>query len=120
MGDGPGNDPITLLREDAQRALAAGDPLTHRCFLATLTESAQPAVRTLVLRGIDSDRIELFFSNTSAKWRDLVANQRYELLVYWPTIKCQYRLRGGFEEIPLRELAASWGQKSIDGKLLDL
>ncbi len=114
------NDPIKLLCADAQRAMAAGDPMAHRCFLATLTDPDQPALRTLVLRGVDSGRIDLFFSNTSAKWRDLVANSRYELLVYWPTIECQYRVRGRFEQIPFDELAASWKQKSVEGKLLDL
>ena len=120
MSDASDNDPMKLLVRDARRALAAGDPLTHRCFLATLTEPDQPALRTLVLRGVDFGRIELFFSNTSAKWRDLVANDRYELLVYWPTIQCQYRIRGGFKEIPFAELASSWKHKSVDGRLLDL
>ena len=120
MSDASDNDPMKLLVQDARRVLAAGDPLTHRCFLATLTEPDQPALRTLVLRGVDSGRIELFFSNTRAKWRDLVANDRYELLVYWPTIRCQYRIRGGFKEIPFAELASSWKHKSVDGKLLDL
>ncbi len=100
--------------------LAAGDTMAHRCFLATLSGAGQPAVRTLVLRGVDAGRIELFFSKTSAKWRDLLDNQRYELLVYWPTIVCQYRIRGGFKQIPFKALAASWKQKSADGKLLDL
>lgn len=120
MGDRCVGDPMELLRADAQRVIAAGDPMAHRCFLATLTEPDQPALRTLVLRGVDSGRIDLFFSNTSAKWRDLLANSRYELLVYWPTILCQYRVRGGFKQIPFKELAASWKQKSVDGKLLDL
>lgn len=114
------NDPMELIRADARRAIAAGDSMARRCFLATLTEPDQPALRTLVLRGVDLGRIELFFSNTSAKWRDLLANNRYELLMYWPTVECQYRVRGGFTEIPFDELAESWKQKSIDGKLLDL
>lgn len=74
----------------------------------------------MVLRGLEASRIELFFSATSAKWRDLLANGRYELLVYWPTIECQYRMSGGFEEIPFENMAASWAQKSDQGKLLDL
>lgn len=120
MNDESTNDPIELLRRDAQRAAAADDPLARRCFLATLEASEQPALRTLVLRGIESGRIELYFSATSPKWRHLQTNRRYELLVYWPTIECQYRIRGGFDEIPFTELAASWKQKSTAGKLLDL
>lgn len=120
MSNASPHDPIRLLGSDARRAMAAADPMVHRCFLATQTGAGQPVVRTLVLRGVDAGRIELFFSKTSAKWRDLLDNQRYELLVYWPSIGCQYRIRGGFKQIPFEELAASWKQKSADGKLLDL
>ena len=120
MSDASDSEPMKHLVRDARRALAAGDPLTYRCFFATSTEPVQPALRSLVLRGVDSGRIELFFSNTSAKWPDLVGNDGYELLVYWPTILCRYRIRGGFKEIPFAELASSWKHKSVDGRLLDL
>jgi pyridoxine/pyridoxamine 5'-phosphate oxidase len=57
---------------------------------------------------------------TSAKWRELRANRRYELLVFWSSIQRQYRVRGGFDEIPFSEIARHWEQKNAAGKLLDL
>lgn len=114
------DDPMTLLCEDGRRAAGDADPLAHRCILATRSEDGHPSLRTLVLRGLDRRNIVLFFNATSAKWRHLQSDPRYELLVYWPTRNVQYRIRGEFEHVPHAEMAVSWQQKGATGKLLDL
>jgi pyridoxamine 5'-phosphate oxidase len=103
-----------------RRARSCGDPCADRCFLATVSAEGGPTVRTLVLRGLEAGRVEVHFNATSAKWRELRANRRYELLVFWSSIQRQYRVRGDFDEIPFPEIARHWEQKSAVGKLLDL
>ena len=116
----PAPEPLVQMVDDQARARGLGDLCAERCYLATITAAGDPALRTLVLRGIGEGRLEIFFNATSPKWRQLQSNPRYELLVYWPTIGRQYRLRGGFEPIPGDVMAASWQRRNKIGKQLDL
>ncbi|MDX1514430.1 MAG: pyridoxamine 5'-phosphate oxidase family protein, partial [Gammaproteobacteria bacterium] len=118
--DPPDPDPLVQLASDQARARAGQDPCVDRCSLATVTRDGEPRVRTLVLHGVENGRLELYFNATSPKWRQLKANGKYELLVYWPTIGRQYRLSGGLDEIPWETMAERWRRRESAGKQLDL
>ncbi len=76
-------------------------------------------MRTLVLRDIDDEQFVVFVNNTSEKWRQLQNSNRCEMLVFWPTLMQQYRIRGECQEIPLDAMKTHWAQKPYDSKLLD-
>lgn len=76
-------------------------------------------MRTLVLRDIDAEQFVVFVNNTSEKWRQLQYSDRCEMLVFWPTLMQQYRIRGKWQEIPLSAMKTHWVQKPYDSKLLD-
>ena len=136
--DGPQRDgvetaPTQLLIADRQRALAASDPCANLLYLATVDgDGAQ--VRTLLVRdivahapapqpgdggAISSICIIVQISTTSPKWRQLQENSSYELLVHYPTIPVQYRLRGSYELRPNEESLAQWNAKRSDARALD-
>jgi len=52
-------DSLVLLAADQARARICGDPCADRCFLASVSDEGEPAVRTLVLRGLEADRVEV-------------------------------------------------------------
>ena len=76
-------------------------------------------MRTLVLRDIDDQRFIVFVNNTSQKWRQLQSSSRCEMLVFWPTLMQQYRIRGECQEIPSAAMETHWARKPYDSKLLD-
>ena len=115
----PVTDPMALLAADRERASAAGDPMADLCVLATVDGRGAPALRTLVLRGIDSRSILIFINRSSPKWAELHRLGRFELLCYYPTLGLQYRLRGGVSEHDVDAVHRSWKRKPYRTKLID-
>jgi len=110
-------DPLAALRADRQRARAAGDPLAGLCWLATSAGGAA-SVRTLVLREVDGD-FAIFTNASSPKWRQLLSGAQPELLVYLPSCRAQYRLRGVLTPIAAATMAQHWQQRPDWGRRLD-
>lgn len=99
--------PIERLKADRDTARAQNDPWADLCALATVSETGEPSVRTLVLRDVD-DQLALFFNATSPKWGEVQRTDTIGLLVYLPTIDVQYRLRAITSRIPDTIVRSSW------------
>ena len=113
------DDPMALLAADRERASDLDDPLGNLCVLATVDEQGLPALRTLVVRGIDARSVRVFINRGSPKWAELRARGHFELLCYYATLGVQYRLRGGVAEYDVDEVRRSWTQKPYRTRLLD-
>ena len=113
------SDPMRLVGEEHQRARAAGDPYAEICFLATVSSGGRPAVRSLVLRGIDSHGFTVFLNSSSPKWAELEHQGRCELLLYWSALAKQYRVRGTTEPLEPSVVGRSWAKKPYVAKLYD-
>ena len=103
-------NPIQLIHEDREHAREEGDPWVDRCFLATVRNDGEPAVRTLVLRDVDS-RYAVFFNATSPKFEEIRESKTVEVLLWYPSIRIQYRLRCALEPIPLSIVHGQWQNK---------
>lgn len=112
-------DPMALLARDRERARTLSDPLADLCWLATLDAEGHPALRTLVVRGIDAHALRIFVNCSSPKWAELHASGRFELLCYYPGLRRQYRLRGRIEELDRAMVHRSWRAKPRATRLLD-
>ena len=112
-------DPMALLAADRERASGLEDPLGNLCVLATVDEQGTPALRTLVVRGIDSRSVQVFINRSSPKWAELHASSRFELLCYYATLGIQYRLRGSVAAHDIDAVRLSWKRKPYRTKLLD-
>ena len=112
-------DPMALLAADRERARAAGDPMADLCVLATVGEEGAPALRTLVVRGIDSRSILIFINRSSPKWSELHRSGRFEVLCYYSTLGLQYRARGGTIPHDVDAVRLSWKRKPYRTRLLD-
>ncbi|MFQ5874084.1 MAG: pyridoxine 5'-phosphate oxidase C-terminal domain-containing protein [Dehalococcoidia bacterium] len=113
-------DPLEEIVAERERAREKDDPNTRVCFLATVTAEGHPTVRTLVLRDIHPQGIELLISSASPKWRQLQSSNSYELLLFWPTIMRQYRIRGVIEPMEEEAIQRYWDRKSLGSRLLEL
>jgi len=74
--------------------------------LATVDENGQPAVRMVLLKGVDA-RGFIFFSNyRSRKGRDLEVHPRAALTFYWNDLERQVCVSGPVTKLPAEESAA--------------
>lgn len=111
------DDPLALLAADRARATAAADPFASLCVLATAA-GGRASARTLVLRDIDGT-LAIFTNASSPKWQELHAGVEPELLVYLPSCRVQYRLRGRLLAIDTATMHAHWQRRPEWGRRLD-
>ena len=87
-------DPIALVREWYDEAVAAGVPEPEAMALATASSEGMPSVRIVLLKGIDEQGIRFFTNYESRKGRELDANPRAAATLYWQPLQRAVRLEG--------------------------
>lgn len=112
-------DPIRQFKQDWQLAKEQGDASAKYCTLATLEHPHQVATRTLVLREVTADSFIVYVNRSSAKWPALSKGTSVELLIFWPSLMRQYRVRGVCRELPTQTMREHWARKPYESKLLD-
>lgn len=112
-------DPILLFKENWQQAKDAGDESAKYCTVATAQSKDNVATRTLVLREVTDNSFIIYVNRTSAKWAALSAGIGVEMLVFWPSLMQQYRIRGVCSELSEQDMATHWARKPYESKLLD-
>ncbi len=90
-------DPIDQFRRWFDEAVAAGVPEPEAIALATATPDGAPAVRFVLLRGVDARGFRFYTNYRSRKGRELAANPRAAMTVYWPALGRQVRIEGAVE-----------------------
>ena len=112
-------DPLEEIIMERERARQCGDLNVDVCYLATVTATGQPEVRAVSLREIGALGCELLLNSTSPKWRQLATGGRISVLIHWPTVQRQYRLRGGVALLESARVASYWARKSRGSQLLE-
>lgn len=112
-------DPILEIVASRQKAIALQDVCARVCFLATVAADGSARVRVMNLNGISGRCFELHCSEQSGKWQQLLYNPAYELLLWWPSVARQYRIRGELKIMPQFLVEKSWSQAPYSFKLLD-
>ena len=73
-------------------------PFDHTAMsLGTADASGRPAVRIVLLHGLDTRGFVFFTNYDSRKGRDLATNPQAALCFYWPTLDEQIRVEGRVE-----------------------
>lgn len=92
-------DPIEQFREWYERA-AAEVPLVDAMALATVDANGDPDARMVLLKGFGPDGFCFFTNLESAKARQLQAQPRAALILYWRELDRQVRIRGSVARLP--------------------
>lgn len=87
-------DPITQCREWLREAEAAGVHEPSAITLATVDADGAPDARMVLLRGIDAEGFHWYTDRTSEKGRQLAAVPRAAIVLAWPVLGRQVRIRG--------------------------
>jgi pyridoxamine 5'-phosphate oxidase len=96
------DDPIEQVRSWFEQA--QGDvPLPDAMTLATVDADGAPDARMVLLKGIDAEGLRFHTNYDSAKGRQLEADPRAALILYWREQDRQVRVRGRVERLPASE-----------------
>ena len=112
-------DVINRFQQEQRQAVENQDANANLCVLATVDHSNRPRLRTLILRASNVDGFSVFTTASSRKWQHLQQNPNSELLIYWPSLKIQYRISGraimGSQDL----IAQGWPNRPLNNKVLD-
>jgi pyridoxamine 5'-phosphate oxidase len=88
--------------------------------LVTLDSEGNPSSRFVTIRSLASEEIALIINDRSPKAVHLRVNGRYELLIFWPNLMIQYRIRGSFRIERTKDLEKEWRKKGKPSQLMDI
>jgi pyridoxamine 5'-phosphate oxidase len=98
-------EPLPLVVEWLEGAIAAGVLQPHAMSIATSTASGVPSNRTLLVKDVDATAVWFASLSTGPKGADLAANPVAALVLYWREQGRQIRIVGRVEPGP-REVSA--------------
>jgi len=96
-------EPLEEVRRWYDEAVAAGLPEPNAMALATASPDGVPSVRIVLLKGIDHRGIQFFTNYGSRKGRELAANPRAAVTLYWQPLHRAVRLEGDVEQLTPEE-----------------
>jgi pyridoxamine 5'-phosphate oxidase len=85
--------------------------------LATVGQSGQPTVRTVLLRGFDERGFVFHTNSQSRKGRQISENPRVALCFYWDSLKEQVLVEGVAAPLPDDESDRYWASRPRDSQL---
>ena len=89
------SDPIAEYHELFALALEReGEKCATAATLATVDDSGQPAARVVLIKKVDNQGFVFYTNLESRKSRELRANPRAALCIYWSSLDKQFRVEG--------------------------
>ncbi len=85
--------------------------------LATSTMSGEPAARTVLLKGFDDSGFVFYTNYRSAKGRELDANPRACLLIFWAELERQVRITGSVTRTTAQESDEYFQSRPFESQL---
>ena len=98
--DAAPESPITLVEEWLSYAIESEISQPHVMTLATSGPDGSPSARTLILKDVTDEGLWFATLDSSPKGRDLAANPRAALTLYWREQGRQIRVVGSIEKGP--------------------
>src|SRR5436305_11353064 len=87
-------DPIAQIERWMHDAIAGGVTEANAATLATASPDGEPSARIVLIKGIDARGLTFFTNYDSAKGRELAANPRAALVLFWKELERQVRVVG--------------------------
>ena len=110
-------DPRRQFQRWFDEARAAGVPAPEATALATATPDGAPSVRMVLLKDASDRGLTFVTSYRGRKGRELEANPRAALLVYWQALGRQVRVEGTVEPAAPEESDSYWSGRPPASRL---
>lgn len=85
--------------------------------LATASADGRPAVRTVLLKGVDEAGFVFYTNQTSRKGRELANNPHAALLFYWQGLHRQVHIEGRVETVTAAEADEYWQTRPLESRI---
>src|SRR5690349_15465212 len=99
------------------REAEADVALEQAMTLATVDADRRPDARMVLLKGFGPDGFRFFTNYESAKGRELEANPRAALVIYWRELDRQIRVRGTVERLSAEESDAYFASRPRESRI---
>lgn len=110
-------NPIEQFEKWFQQAVKAGIPEPTAMSVATVNKSAEPSLRTVLLKAVD-ERGFIFCTNyESCKGQELAENSNAALLFFWKELERQVSIRGLTRKVPVEESDAYFKVRPVGSQL---
>jgi len=106
------SEPLELIHRwlaEAGADLGADVPM----MLATATPDGAPSARLVLLRGVDPGGLVFYTNYRSRKGRELEANPRAALVLYWDDLGRQLRVEGDVRRLTAAESDAYFARRAV-------
>lgn len=111
-------DPFDLVERWLREATDAEDPDRARAMaLATATPQGEPSVRMVILRGFDRRGFVFYTNHRSRKGREIAANPRASVALYWPQLHRQVTASGVVERLAREESETYYRSRPLGHRL---
>ncbi len=110
-------DPLQLLQHYFDRAKTTETQDPTAMSLATATATGRPAVRMVLLKGVDARGLVFFTNYTSRKAAQLAENPYAALCLHWPVLQVQVRSEGPIERVTAAESDAYFQSRPLGSQL---
>jgi pyridoxamine 5'-phosphate oxidase len=95
-----GDRPLAEVRRWVAEAVAAQVLEPTAATLATVDADGVPDARVVLLRDVGDDGVRWYSNRRSAKGRQLAVHPVAAVVLFWPELERQVRLRGRVEDLP--------------------
>ncbi len=110
-------DPIRQFEVWFRDATEAEAPAVNAMSLATADASGAPSVRMVLLKGFDPRGFVFYTNYESRKGRELAANPRAALCLYWEKLERQIRITGPVERTSAEESDVYFQTRPVGSRL---
>lgn len=110
------SDPLAQFRKWFDEAVSARLPMVNAMTLATASPEGRPSARVVLLKGVDHGFV-FYTDYDSRKGRELAANPRAALLVYWIELEREVRIEGAVEKTTARESDDYFATRPVGSRL---
>jgi len=117
VADGLYRQAIERLRQTLERARTTSLREPAAMALATVGADGRVSARVVLLRGIDERGLVFFTQSISDKGRQLEANARAALCLYWEPLGEQVRVEGRAELVTAEETDAYWRTRARESRV---
>lgn len=111
------DEPWPLVAQWLQEALLSDAPEPSAMSVATVDVSGQPDVRVVLLKEADRRGFVFYTNYQSSKGKQLLANPRAALALWWAPLQRQLRVEGRVERTTAEETAAYFASRPRDSQL---
>ncbi len=110
-------DPFRQFHVWFEEALSSQLTDANAMTLATASANGEPAARIVLLKGADESGFVFYTNYDSAKGRDLAANPRACLLLFWPELERQVRITGTVAKTETAQSDAYFHSRPVESQI---